>query len=94
MGWYRLPWKNRYKVYLNAKNYLKLISEEIERCATEISGNGSIFQQDNAVVHTAKVTKLRFEANNISLLEWPATNVTENPQILQEPRENSSVTLN
>ena len=40
---------------MNAKIYLELISEQIERCTTRIPGNGFIFQQDNAAVHTAKV---------------------------------------
>jgi len=51
---------------------VQLISEQIERHATRISGEMFTFQQDNAAVHSAKVVKSYFTANNIPLLEWPA----------------------
>lgn len=73
MIWAGIGYYGRYKVYLslfckmNAKNYLELISKQIERYAIRIFG--FIFQQDNAAVHTAKIVKSYFEANNILLLE-------------------------
>jgi transposase len=67
---------------INSKMYLQLISEQIERHATRISGEKFTFQQDNTAVHSAKVVKSYFKANNIPLLEWPARspdiNVIEN----------------
>jgi hypothetical protein len=67
---------------MNSKMYLQLISEQIERHGTRISGEKFTFQQDNAAVHSAKVVKSYFTANNIPLLEWPARspdiNIIEN----------------
>ena len=33
---------------------------------------GTIFQQDNAPCHTAKICKQWFEENNIKIMSWPA----------------------
>uniref|UniRef100_A0A3P9QED2 Tc1-like transposase DDE domain-containing protein n=1 Tax=Poecilia reticulata TaxID=8081 RepID=A0A3P9QED2_POERE len=37
-----------------------------------LCGNDWVFQQDNAAVHNARLTKEFFQENNISLLDHPA----------------------
>ena len=50
---------------INSKMYFQLISEQIERHATRVSGEKFTFQQDNAEVNSAKVVKSYFKANII-----------------------------
>ena len=42
-------------------------------------GQDFIFQQDNASIHTAKVTKAWFEDKNVTVLDWPAKTPDLNP---------------
>ena len=38
-----------------------------------------IFQQDNATIHTARVTQNWFQENNITIMEWPPNSPNMNP---------------
>uniref|UniRef100_A0A3Q2CNC9 Tc1-like transposase DDE domain-containing protein n=1 Tax=Cyprinodon variegatus TaxID=28743 RepID=A0A3Q2CNC9_CYPVA len=44
-----------------------------------LCGNDWVFQQDNAAVHNARLTKEFFQENNITLLEHPACSPDLNP---------------
>lgn len=67
-------------VKINAKKYISILQEKLPiHMAIK---NCSIFQQDSAPCHTAKLTKKWFLENEISVLEWPSNspdlNVIEN----------------
>uniref|UniRef100_A0A3Q0QWA4 Tc1-like transposase DDE domain-containing protein n=1 Tax=Amphilophus citrinellus TaxID=61819 RepID=A0A3Q0QWA4_AMPCI len=44
-----------------------------------LCGNDWVFQQDNAAVHSARLTKDFFQENNITLLDHPACSPDLNP---------------
>uniref|UniRef100_A0A3P9MYL3 Tc1-like transposase DDE domain-containing protein n=1 Tax=Poecilia reticulata TaxID=8081 RepID=A0A3P9MYL3_POERE len=44
-----------------------------------LCGNDWVFQQDNAAVHNARLTKEFFQENNIALLDHPACSPDLNP---------------
>ena len=44
-----------------------------------LCGNDWVFQQDNAAVHNARLTKDFFQRNNITLLDHPACSPDLNP---------------
>lgn len=56
----------------NSTKYKTIISETIIPIARLNFGNGFLFQQDNAKVHTAKIIKQQFQDASFSLLKWPA----------------------
>jgi DDE superfamily endonuclease len=56
------------------KNLLSFIS-----CVKEIMGKKPIFQQDNAPIHMAKITKEWFKTKKIKTLTWPANSPNLNP---------------
>ena len=41
--------------------------------------NNVIFQQDNAAIHTSKLTKDWFKTKNIEVLDWPTKSPDLNP---------------
>ena len=42
-----------------------------------ICGANYIFQQDNTLIHTSKLTKTFFQERNIKVLSWPASDLNE-----------------
>ncbi len=66
---------------MNSNSYIKIIEEfalpEIIKCGFRLSD--VVFMQDNASCHTSKMTKKRFNDNNIRLLEWPPQSPDMNP---------------
>lgn len=64
----------------NADDYNVTLEES--SCFTEearLSGKEWIFQQDNAAIHTARRSKIFFQANNIRLLDHPPCSPDLNP---------------
>ncbi|GET58377.1 IS630 family transposase [Rhizophagus irregularis DAOM 181602=DAOM 197198] len=45
----------------------------------ELTGRAAIFQQDNASIHTAKITKNWLKKNKIAIIDWPANSPDLNP---------------
>jgi hypothetical protein len=41
--------------------------------------DGAIFQQDNAAIHTSRLTKAWFSERNMTVLDWPAKSPDLNP---------------
>ena len=41
--------------------------------------NNAIFLQDNAAIHTSKLTKDWFKTENIEVLDWPTKSLDLNP---------------
>jgi transposase len=68
--------------HMRAVQYVNILDENlpsfIETLPEDIK-NDVIFQQDNATIHTARVTKGWFEDNEIELLDWPPNSPDMNP---------------
>ncbi|GET67406.1 IS630 family transposase [Rhizophagus irregularis DAOM 181602=DAOM 197198] len=45
----------------------------------ELTGRAAIFQQDNAPIHTTKITKNWLKKNKIAIIDWPANSPDLNP---------------
>ena len=56
---------------MNSAGYLNLIKNQIQTYARRIARKKYLFQQDNAAVHTARIVKDYFQAENIKVLNWP-----------------------
>ena len=68
---------------MNAKGYIKMMREaSLKSEGIRLAGQNWIFQQDNAPIHRANITKEFFAKENINLMPWPACspdlNVIEN----------------
>ena len=65
---------------INSKVYLKILKEKLQPHMNILGC--SIFQQDGAPVHTAKIVKTWLQQQGIELLDWPGSspdlNVIEN----------------
>ena len=46
--------------------------------------NNDIFRQDNAAIHTSKLTKDWFKTKNIEVLDWPTKSPYLNPNLFKE----------
>jgi transposase len=68
--------------HMRAIQYVNVLDENlrpfIETLPEDIR-NDAIFQQDNAPIHTARLTKGWFEDNEIRLLDWPPNSPDMNP---------------
>ena len=55
---------------MNSKMYLPILDRRVKQELEKI-GENSVFQQDSARCHKAKIVTRFFEENQIELLEWP-----------------------
>ncbi|CAB1425483.1 unnamed protein product [Pleuronectes platessa] len=83
LGCFFLQWNNGAPGCAGASNSSWLCGD-VQRASlmTEgprLCGNDWVFQQDNAPIHNARLTKTFFQENNITLLDHPACSPDLNP---------------
>jgi len=64
---------------MTAQNYVELLESVLVQFGEDKFGDTWIFQQDNAPIHTARLTKAFFKESQIPVLEWPARSPDLNP---------------
>jgi len=64
---------------ITAQNYVELLESVLVQFGEDKFGDTWIFQQDNAPIHTARLTKAFFKESQIPVLEWPARSPDLNP---------------
>lgn len=64
---------------MNAEIYADLLENNLIDFAGELYGDNWTFQQDNAPVHVARLTKNFLSTHNIPVWEWPAVSPDLNP---------------
>ena len=63
----------------NSNSYIYTLSEYLLPAANLRFGTEYVFQQDNASIHTANLTKDFFVEHDINVLDWPALSPDLNP---------------
>ena len=67
---------------INSNTYIKILKSYLcpfHHTVRELTGKPVIFQQDNAPIHSAKITKEWFKTNKIATMDWPANSPDLNP---------------
>lgn len=64
---------------MNSNDYVELLEIALGSHADDLMGSDIIFQQDNAPIHTSRVTKAFLEGKDIPLLDWPSCSPDLNP---------------
>lgn len=63
----------------SATDYIQLLERHLLPHGQRIGGRNWVFQQDNAAIHTARVTKDWFARHQVTVLDWPARSPDLNP---------------
>lgn len=63
----------------NAQKYTRNLETYLLRSTRKTYNGTWVFQQDNASVHTEKVTNKWFKDHNVNVLDWPARSPDLNP---------------
>lgn len=63
----------------NATRYTEMLEDALIPYLEDVMDEGAIFQQDNASIHTARVTKAWLSSRDIQVLEWAACSPDLNP---------------
>jgi len=84
MIWAAIGWNGRTRIHfvdgiLNADGYINVLATSLLPSLGHFAVNPPIFQQDNASIHSARVTRAWLEASNIDVLPWPAKSPDLNP---------------
>lgn len=64
---------------MNSEKYVELLDDVLINFGEIILGDNWTFQQDNAAIHNAAITKEFLKSRNIPLMEWPAISPDLNP---------------
>jgi len=67
---------------INSNTYIIILNSYLypfQQTVRELSENTVIFQQDNAPIHTSKITKEWLKTNKIAIIDWPANSPDLNP---------------
>ena len=64
---------------MNAEKYTKMLEDVLIPYIDKIKTETLVFQQDNAAVHNAKLTKQWFQQKKIQLMKWPSRSPDLNP---------------
>ncbi|GET66874.1 IS630 family transposase [Rhizophagus irregularis DAOM 181602=DAOM 197198] len=67
---------------INSNTYIRILNSYLypfQHTVHELTGRAAIFQQDNAPIHTTKITKDWLKKNKIVVIDWPANFPDLNP---------------
>ncbi|EXX68552.1 IS630 family transposase [Rhizophagus irregularis DAOM 181602=DAOM 197198] len=67
---------------INSNTYIRILNSHLypfQHTVCELTGRAAIFQQDNAPIHTTKITKNWLKKNKIAIIDWPANSPDLNP---------------
>ena len=64
---------------LNSLVYLQILHDYLLKFKSDHFGAAGTFQQDNAPIHSSRVTKAWFQVQRINVLEWPPNSPDLNP---------------
>lgn len=64
---------------MNAEKYTEMLEDVLIPYIEELNTENFVFQQDNAAVHSAKLTKQWFRQKRIPLMKWPSRSPDLNP---------------
>ena len=63
---------------MNGSMYREILEKNLQKSATSLGqGQNFVLQHDNDPKHTVKLTKIWFENNGISTLNWPSQSPDE-----------------
>ena len=77
MFYNRWLWRSNNPERENGQRYIGILEEKLNQFMDLLGC--TVFQQDNAPCHTAKIAKQWFQQHNINILEWPSSSPDLNP---------------
>lgn len=64
---------------MNSEDYIRILESHLEPYLQQYDHLELTFQQDNASVHSSKVTKTYLQRSGINVMNWPAVSPDLNP---------------